>query len=57
MQEREVRNGQLTLYYMNLFQILCGLVETSLLRALEYQEAMEYKEICREYEDPEAGIL
>ena len=28
---------------MNLFQILCGLVETSLLRALEYQEAMEYK--------------
>ena len=40
---QEVRNGQLTLYYMNLFQILCGLVETSLLRALEYQEATEYK--------------
>ena len=34
---------ELTLYYMNLFQILCGLVETSLLRALEYQEATEYK--------------
>ena len=40
---QEVKNGQLTLYYMNLFQILCGLVETSLLRALEYQEATEYK--------------
>ena len=36
-------NEQLTLYYMNLFQILCGLVETSLLRAIEYQEATEYK--------------
>ena len=40
---QELKNGQLTLYYMNLFQILCGLVETSLLRALEYQEATEYK--------------
>lgn len=40
---QEVKNEQLTLYYMNLFQILCGLVETSLLRALAYQEATEYK--------------
>lgn len=40
---QEVKNEQLTLYYMNLFRILCGLVETSLLRALEYQEATEYK--------------
>ena len=40
---QEVKNGQLTVYYRNLFQILCGLVETSLLRALEYQEATEYK--------------
>ena len=41
---KEVKNGQLTLYYMNLFQILCGLVEVSLLRALEYQEAVRDRE-------------
>ena len=40
---KEAGNEQQTLYYMNLFQVLCGLVETSLLRALEYQEATEYK--------------
>lgn len=31
---------QMTLYYENLLKILCGLVETSLLRALKYQEAL-----------------
>ena len=44
---KEVRSDQMTLYYMNLFKILCGLVEVALLRALEYQEAaknMQYVE-------------
>lgn len=44
---KEVRSDQMTLYYMNLFKILCGLVEAALLRALEYQEAaknMQYVE-------------
>ena len=36
---REAKREQLSLYYLNLFKILCGLVETALLRALEYQEA------------------
>lgn len=31
---------QMTLYYENLLKILCGLVETSLLRALKYQDAL-----------------
>ena len=47
-----VQNGRaigllMALYYMNLFKILCGLVEVALLRALEYQEAaknMQYVE-------------
>lgn len=44
---KDVRSDQMTLYYMNLFKILCGLVEVALLRALEYQEAaknMQYVE-------------
>ena len=36
----EARNDQLTLYYMNLFTILCNLVRVSFVRALEYQEAV-----------------
>lgn len=32
--------AQMNLYYQNLFKILCGLVETSLLRAINYQEAL-----------------
>ena len=35
---------QMTLYYLNLFKVLCGLVETALLRAMEYQEAVEYRQ-------------
>lgn len=41
---KEAGREQMSLYYLNLFKILCGLVETSLLRALEYQEAIEYKQ-------------
>ena len=41
---QEVGNEQLSLYYLNLFQILCGLVETALLRALEYQEAIKNRQ-------------
>ena len=41
---REAKREQLSLYYLNLFKILCGLVETSLLRALEYQEAVKDKQ-------------
>ena len=43
----ECRNEQMSLYYKNLFQILCGLVETSLLRALEYQEATQYQKYVK----------
>lgn len=41
---QKVGNEQLSLYYLNLFQILCGLVETALLRALEYQEAIKNRQ-------------
>ena len=40
---KEANGEQLSLYYLNLFKILCGLVETSLLRALDYQEAIQNK--------------
>lgn len=32
--------SQMTLYYENLLKILCGLIETTLLRALKYQDAL-----------------
>lgn len=32
---------QMTLYYQNLFRILCGLVETALVRAFEYESAVQ----------------
>ena len=35
----EADGDQLTLYYQNLFRILCGLVETALTRAFEYENA------------------
>ena len=35
------------MYFMNLFQILCGLVETSLLRALEYQDAIKNRQYVK----------
>lgn len=41
---KEAEHSQMTLYYLNLFKILCGLVETALLRAMEYQEATEYRQ-------------
>ena len=44
---RDVQIEQMTLYYLNLFKILCGLIEASLLRALEYQEAIEYKQYIK----------
>jgi len=31
--------GQMSLYYSNLLKILCGLISTSLLRSLDYQNA------------------
>ncbi|MDO5416482.1 MAG: NAD(P)-dependent oxidoreductase [Lachnospiraceae bacterium] len=37
---QEADYSQMTLYYLNLFKILCGLVQTSLLRALDYQSAL-----------------
>ncbi len=36
----EVEYSQMTLYYSNLLKILCGLIGASLLRALDYQEAI-----------------
>ena len=41
---QEVKGEQLSLYYLNLFQVLSGLVETALLRALEYQEAVKSRQ-------------
>lgn len=38
---QDVRNDQLTLYYMNLFTILCNLVRVSFVRSLEYQDAVQ----------------
>lgn len=46
IQEAEV--GQYNMHYMNIFQILCGLVQTSFIRALEYERLAE-KQIF--YED------
>lgn len=36
---QEAEYSQMSLYYVNLLKILCGLVETALLRALDYQAA------------------
>ena len=38
---KEAKTGQYTMRYMNVFQILCGLVQTSFLRAMEYEELKE----------------
>ena len=38
---------QMTLYYQNLFRILCGLVETALVRALSTRALCEKTGICR----------
>ena len=43
----QVSREQMSLYYVNLFKILCGLVEISLLRALEYQEAVRDKQYIK----------
>ncbi len=42
---RHVAEGQMTLYYQNLFRILCGLVESALGRAFDY-EAMAQDKCC-----------
>ena len=34
-------DDQMTLYFQNLFRILCGLVETALVRAFEYESAVQ----------------
>ncbi len=44
---QEAEEEQLSMYFMNLFQILCGLVETSLLRALEYQDAIKNRQYVK----------
>lgn len=38
---RTAEESQMTLYYQNLFRILCGLVETALIRAFEYESAIQ----------------
>ena len=40
----EADGDQLTLYYQNLFRILCGLVETALTRAFEYENAAYHEQ-------------
>ena len=37
----QAREDQLTLYYESLFRILCGLVETALVRAFEYESVSQ----------------
>lgn len=44
IQEAEV--GQYSMHYMNIFHILCGLVQTSFLRALEYEQLAENRIYC-----------
>lgn len=40
---RHVAESQMTLYYQNLFRILCGLVESALGRAFDYEAVAQYK--------------
>lgn len=40
----EAAYNQMGMYYQNLIKILCGLIETSMLRALSYQEAVRYEQ-------------
>lgn len=47
IQVHHVKYEQMTLYYQNLFKILCGLIETALLRALDYQEALRDKQYLK----------
>ena len=44
---QQASREQMSLYFLNLFKILTGLVETSLLRALEYQKAVEYRQYVK----------
>ena len=44
---QQVSREQMSLYFLNLFKILSGLVETSLLRALEYQKAVKYRQYVK----------
>lgn len=41
---QKASGSQMTLYYLNLIKILCGMVEVSLLRALDYQDAVRDRE-------------
>lgn len=40
---RRAAEGQMTLYYQNLFRILCGLVESALGRAFDYEAVAQDK--------------
>lgn len=42
---QKAREDQLSLYYQNLFRILCGLVENSLVRAFEYENTAKAKKM------------
>lgn len=44
IQEAEV--GQYSMHYVNIFQILCGLVQTSFIRAMEYERLAENQIYC-----------
>lgn len=41
---RKAEEDQMTLYYQNLFRILCGLAETALVRAFEYEQAIRERQ-------------
>ncbi len=43
---QQASREQMSLYFLNLFKILSGLVEI-LLRALEYQKAVEYRQYVK----------
>lgn len=45
--------SQLTLYYENLFRVICGLISNAMINAFQYQEAMRLK-MCI---DPASSVL
>ena len=48
---------QMTLYYQNLFRILCGLVETALVRAFEYESAVREKLVSARHLPAASGCV
>ena len=54
---QEVGNEQLSLYYLNLFQILCGLVETALFARTGISGGNQEQAVRAGYTYIEAGVF